>query len=442
VKKQWLLPLFGEDTLVKEVIILRDTGIPLFHYSATGTKKLDELVAAFLSAMGSIAEQVGEQRIRVVSFASNKFVWERNGDLFFVALVSQDDSTEIYRVFLRDLSDQFVSTYYSELKKEQADIRMFKTFTDTVEALLQKFDGIPGLARRYKTGLLPREDLKQLKLAMASVETGHDVLRSLAVTRDGFILASNLRAHELEALLDLLGSLTTQTGKGIMTVHTSLDPLTSFFITRTDNDIYSAFVVNAAKSNAELMKLVGPYLRMVSELDLRNMKKVQPVRLEETAGFYDFDVVLPVVQDGGVMSTSKRVLAGLPAELRTNAVKILGLLDEKITVMELHEKAGLSCEQTNEVLAHLISKGAAHIAKLFPVMEERNERFSAYLEVVGMPKKDFGVIDVVWRYCTGAYSIKEISDKTKIQTSRIFEVLHSLGEYVRWENERVMTHVR
>ena len=437
-----MLSFFEEGTLVKEVIILRDTGIPLFHYSVTGTKKLDELVAAFLSAMGSIAEQVSEQRITAISFASNKFVWEHKGDLFFVALVSQDDSTEIYRVFLRDLSDQFVSTYYSELKKERSDTRAFKPFVDTVEALLQKFDGIPGLARRYKTGLLPREDLKQLKLAMASVETSRDVLRSSALTHDGFILVSNLRAYELEALLDLLGSLTTATGRSLMTVHTSLDPLTSFFITRTDNDIYSAFVVNAARSNAELMKLTDPFLKTVSALDLKNMKKVLPTRMEETTGFYDYDVVLPLVHDGGALGTSKRLLTGLPAELHGNAVKILGLLDEKITVGELHVKTGLPPEHTDEVLAHLISKGAARIAKLYPIIEERDERFSAFLEVVGMPKKNFAVIDAVWRYCTGAYSIKEISDKTKIQTSRILEVLRSLGEYVRWENERVMSHVR
>lgn len=141
--------------MVKEVIILRETGIPLFHYSVSGAKKLDELVAAFLSAMGSLAEQVSEQQIRVVSFASNKFVWLRKGDLLFVALILQEDSAEIYRVILRDLADQFVSTFYTELKRETSDPRAFKGFTDTVEATLQRFDGIPGLARRYKIGSCP-----------------------------------------------------------------------------------------------------------------------------------------------------------------------------------------------------------------------------------------------------------------------------------------------
>jgi len=146
--------------LVKEIIIMRDSGIPLFHYSVSGEKKLDELVAGFLSAMGSMAEQVGEQQIKVMEFATNKFVWEKNGDLFFIALVSLDDSAEIYRAILHDLSEQFVSKYYAKLRHDIIIRREFLPFIDSVESTLQKFDGIPGLARRYKTALLPQTDFE------------------------------------------------------------------------------------------------------------------------------------------------------------------------------------------------------------------------------------------------------------------------------------------
>ncbi|MFW9921139.1 MAG: hypothetical protein ACFFED_16170, partial [Candidatus Thorarchaeota archaeon] len=104
--------------MVKEIIILRETGIPLYHYSVSGEKKLDELVAGFLSALGGFVEQVSEEQIKVMAFATNKFVWEKKGDLFFIALVLKEDSAEIYRAILQTLSDQFVSKYYTILRNE------------------------------------------------------------------------------------------------------------------------------------------------------------------------------------------------------------------------------------------------------------------------------------------------------------------------------------
>lgn len=431
--------------MVKEVIILRETGIPLFHYSVSGTKKLDELVAAFLSAMGSLAERVSEQQIKVVSFASNKFVWQHKGDLLFVALISQEDSAEIYRVFLHDLADQFVSVFYTELKRETSDPRVFKTFTDTVEATLQKFDGIPGLARRYKTGLLHADDLRRLKVVMAQAENSPGIFRGAAITRDGFVLGSNLRSYEMEALLDLLnglGSGPKSAEKSLTLVHTSLEPMTCFFVTRSENEVYCVFVVDAAKSNGELLKAVEPVLAVVAALELSKMKKVLPTYMDESSTFYDYDVVLPVIPVNKVLDSSRRTLAGLQDNLRANAVAVLNMVDQKNTIADIKEKTGFTPEETTEVLAHLVSKGVVRIAKLYPVMSEKDERFAAFLEIAGMNNKDYRVVDAVWRYCTGAYSLKEISDKTKVPAARILEVLKTLGNYVRYETERVMQHVR
>ncbi len=431
--------------LVKEVIILRETGIPLFHYSVSGAKKLDELVAAFLSAMGSLAEQVSEQQIRVVSFASNKFVWLRKGDLLFVALILQEDSAEIYRVILRDLADQFVSTFYTELKRETSDPRAFKGFTDTVEATLQRFDGIPGLARRYKIGLLPADDLRQLKVVMAQAENSPGVMRGAALTNDGFVLASNLRTYEMEALLDLLnglGSGPKAAEKSLTLVHTSLDPMTCFFVTRSDNEVYCIFVVDAARPNGELLRIVEPVLAAVMSLELTKMKKVLPTYLAESTAFYDYDVVVPLLPVTKVLDSPRRILAGLQDSLRASAIVVLNTVDQKNTIADIVEKTGFTTEVTTEVLAHLISKGIVRIAKLFPVMSERDQRFAAFLEIAGMNNKDYRVVDAVWRYCTGAYSLKEIADKTGIPAARILEVLKSLGNYVEYKTDRVMQHVR
>ncbi|MGD9397292.1 MAG: hypothetical protein PVJ05_12745, partial [Candidatus Thorarchaeota archaeon] len=213
--------------MVKEIIVLRETGILLFHYSVSGTRRLDELAAAFLSAVGSFAKEVSQDRITVMSFARNKLVWERKGDLYFIALVSEEDSGEIHRVILQDLAEQFVSMFYSDLRRDLPDSKKFRPFADIVELTLQKFDGIPGLARRYKTILLPAEELNTLKRVLSEVEVNRDILRGGMVTADGHVAVSNLRAYELEVVLDFLP---TVNKKVEMRDHSSIEKGTSFLL--------------------------------------------------------------------------------------------------------------------------------------------------------------------------------------------------------------------
>ncbi|RDE14408.1 MAG: hypothetical protein C4K47_04460 [Candidatus Thorarchaeota archaeon] len=395
--------------------------------------------------MGSLAERVSEQQIKVVSFASNKFVWQQKGDLLFIALVSQEDSVEIYRVLLRDLADQFVSTFYSELKSGTSQFTVFKRFADTVEATLQRFDGIPGLARRYKIGLLPADDLKRLRIVMAQAERRPGVMRGAVITRDGFVLASNLRSYEMEALLDLLDSLSSApklAERSLTLSHTSLDPLTRFFVTRAENNVYCIFIVSAEKPDSQLLKGVEPVLAAVASLDQTSLKRVLPTYLAESTGFYEYDLVIPLIPVAEALDSSSRFLGGIEDTLRANAVTVLNIVDQRNTITDIERKTGFTAEETTEVLAHLVSNGIVKIAKLYPVMAERDRRFAAFLEVAGMNNRDYRIVDAIWQYCTGAYSLKEVSDETEIPAARILEVLKSLGKYVRYETERVMQHVR
>ena len=58
--------------MVKEIAVLRDSGILLFNYSVSGTRKLNELAVAFLSAFGSFTQEVKQDNITVMSFDNNK----------------------------------------------------------------------------------------------------------------------------------------------------------------------------------------------------------------------------------------------------------------------------------------------------------------------------------------------------------------------------------
>ncbi len=430
--------------MVKEIIILRESGIPLFHYSVSGEKRLDEIVAGFLSAMGGFVEQISDQQIKVVAFAKSKFVWEKKGDLYFIALVSREDSAEIYRAILQNLSDSFVSKYYNVLRKEIISPKEFFPFTDTVELTLQKFDGIPGLARRYKTGLLPLAILRSLKVALAEVESKPEVKRGALLTNDGYILVSNFRAYEMEAMLDQMKStdFEKEVSQPRLVVHTSLEPVTSFYIHPLPRKRVAVFVVQASKENEYYSNLVQQFLTVAETSSFDEMKKIHPAKREESTGFYEYDVIQPNAPLTKIINDAKEVFSEMTAKTQENVITILKAIDGKRTIFDIEEKTNLGKESITEAIAGLITNGLVHITQLYPVMGDRDDRFAAYLEVIGIPKRDYDIVDIVWNYCTGGYSIREISEKTEIQATRVVDVLRALGNYVDWQNERRLEHDR
>lgn len=425
--------------MVKEIIVLRESGILLFHYSVGGTRRLDELTAAFLSAMGSFAQEVSQDRIKAMSFAKNKLVWERKGDLYFIALVSEEDSGEIHRVILQDLAEQFVSMFYSELRRELPNSKKFRPFADTVEATLQKFDGIPGLARRYKTILLPAKDINALKRALAEVEINRDILRGGMVTSDGYVAVSNLRAYELEAVLDLIS---TVNEKVEMKDHASLEKGTSFLMIQIPKKGIVAFVVKLGMSDKTYLDLVNPFTSLLQLTSFADARKFKPDKIEGPISFYDFDAVELAVSEEDTRRETKMSLSSFSESIQAGALRLVNSIGKTTTVIEAVEASGLIREQADEVLAQLIAKGVVHISKLFPVMEDRDERFVAYLEVIGIKKRDFDIVESIWKLCNGSLSIREISERSDIPAQRIIEVLRALGNYVQWLKERMLTHVR
>ncbi len=425
--------------MVKEIVVLRDSGILLFHYSVSGTRKLDELAAAFLSAVGSFAQEVSQDKITVMSFQKNKLVWERKGDLYFIALVSEDDSGEIHRVILQDLAEQFVSMYYSDLMRDIPDARRFRPFADTVESTLHKFDGIPGLARRYKTILLPADDLNRLKKSMAEVELNRDILRGAVITNDGYVATSNLRAYELEASLDYIPTL----GKDIeIKDHSSLDKAAALFMKKIDERCVCSFVITQGLSETTYLELLRPFISLVQLTSFENARKFEPDKMEGPISFYDYDGVEAIAPVEEIRKETQMLYASCSENLRSGALRMINSLGKRITVLEMHDSSGLQRDESDEMLANFIAKGFVRITKFFPIIQERDERFAAYLEVIGIKKRDYDIVNSIWKYCNGTLSIKEISDRTGVLAARILEVLSELGNNVTWSNERVLSHVR
>jgi hypothetical protein len=382
---------------------------------------------------------VSQDTITVMSFATNKLVWEKKGDLYFIAMVSDDDSGEIHRVILQDLAEQFVSIYYADLMKELPDSRKFKTFTDIVEATLHKFNGIPGLARRYRTILLPGDDINRLKKSMAEVEINRDILRGSLITYDGYLAVSNLRAYELEIVLDLIPTFTQELE---IQEQTSLERGTAFLLIKIGKVGVAAFVVNLGLSEKTYLELVNPFIAVALLTSFNDAKKFEPDKVEGPISFYEFDGIEPIVHIDDIQREVNIMLSSAPESTRSGALKLVDRLAKRTTVAEIHEAMNLPAQQADELIAQLIAKSMIRITKIFPILDKRDERFAAYLEVIGIKKKDYDVVNTIWKYCSGSYSIREISERTNIAAARIMEVLNALGNNVTWSNNRIISHVR
>ena len=208
-----------------------------------------------------------------------------------------------------------------------------------------------------------------------------------------------------------------------------------------DIGIASFIVMDGVEPNI-LEDALEPFIRAINATNFGEMKKVYPLTPEKHMGFYDYDVIVPTPSLNEVMDDFSRVSAGLPSSALTNILALVRAADGNRTVLEIQETANLSEVAITEAIANLVMWGAIHVAQLFPVIGVRDDRFAAYLEVIGIPKKEFDILDIVWKYCTGCLSIREISEKSRIQASRIVEILQKLGNYVTWQHERRLEHDR
>ncbi|MHA1771925.1 MAG: hypothetical protein ACTSYL_03675 [Candidatus Thorarchaeota archaeon] len=428
--------------MVKEILVLRDTGIPLFHYSFDGRRKVDEIVAAFLSAIGSFAQEASDQQLRVISFASNKFIWVQKGDIYFIAFVAAEDSAEIYYVILQEIAEQFIGQYYDLLRNLDMDgvgsaLHKFDEFADSIERILQRFEGIPGLARRHKMILLPTQTAGMLKKLLARVE-GDTIFRGAAVTHDGYVVVSNLRVYEIEAVLDMLPTILEQKWelkKPMVVGHSGLDSKTTFIVYKL-TECVCAFVGRVGVSGENYFERMSPLIQALEKLSLSSAQRLNLEAAGNFAAFHDLDVVKPIQDIADILENSRVHFSGLDESIRVNVLRTLEKINQEIMVGNLSDATGLNKSQLSEVLAILVARGIVRVNRVYPQLEHRDERFTAFLELIGMPKRDYEVLNQIWNYCDGTTSIMEIAQKTGIPTLRVMEVLKKIGNHVTWKTER------
>jgi hypothetical protein len=282
---------------VHEFMVLREGGAPIFHFSNTETRKLDELLSGFLSAITSFATEFGEKSIQSLSFEGSELLYEQFGtECLFIFLVETGSSEKVLRVVLRELSKRFVSRYQNELKMDIPVLDVFMDFESDVRGVFSYYEGI-------------------------------------------LIIMSSL----------------------------------------------SAFVIPEVKKE---------------NLDI-------------------------AIRTGGFLDEFHR-------DLGNSGNRVLSAIDGKTSIYDISRSLGLSETDISDVIEYLAIRGLLRVSKLCPLIQEKDARFDAYLDLIGLPSKDYQLLERAKSLCTGDRPLVDVSERLGVVPEQLFEVLEKLGDEVEW----------
>ena len=282
---------------VKEFMVLTAGGSPIFHYSVTDERKLDELLSGFLSAITSFASEFGEKSIQSLTFEGSELLYEQFGsDCLFIFLVETGSSENVLRAILRELSKRFLTRYKTELGMEIPVLDVFMDFENEVRGVFTYYEGV-------------------------------------------LLVTSSL----------------------------------------------SSFVI------PQVMR--------------ENLDKA--------------------IKSGGFLDEFHRDMGG-------SGNRILSAIDGKTSIYDMSRDLGVADEEISKVVEYLAIRGLLKISKLCPVIKENDARFDAYLDLIGLPNKDYQLLDRAKSLCNGTRPLVEVSERLGVVPERLYEVLEKLGDEVKW----------
>jgi hypothetical protein len=282
---------------VNEFMVLTAGGAPIFHYSRTHARKLDELLSGFLTAITSFATEFGERSIQSLTFEGSQLLYEQyEKDCFFIFLVETGSSEKVLRAVLRELSRKFMARYENELKMAIPILDVFMDFEHEVKGVFSYYE--------------------EILLVMSSL---------------------------------------------------------------------SAFAV--------------------PELKKKSMNIA--------------------IRSGSFLDEFHRDFGG-------SGNRALTAIDGKTSLYDMSRNLGIGPEEIWDVVEYLAIRGLLKISKLCPALKGNDARFEAYLDLVGLPSKDYQLLERAKNLCNGDKPLVEISEKLNVVPERLFEVLEKLGDAVEW----------
>ncbi|MCF2137953.1 MAG: hypothetical protein K9W43_12035 [Candidatus Thorarchaeota archaeon] len=282
---------------VHEFMVIASGGVPIFHYSFTGERRLNELLSGFLSAITSFASEFGERSVQSLSFKGSEILYEQaDKDTIFIMLVDAGAPIHILRAVLRDLSKKFLNNYSTELGGVLIVKELFDDFETEVHRAINYY----------------------------------------------------------EALLLVTGKL-------------------------------------------------GPFV----------VPEINP------------DALDLFLQSTDLLNEFHRTFAG--------GRSVIDMINGQLTIRDIGEKLGLEVDQLLRIIEFLAIWGVVRVYRLCPLVRKDDARFDTFLDIIGLPEKDYRLLRRARMLCNGSRSIEDISRRLDVLPDRLYSVLVKLGDQVVWE---------
>ena len=122
--------------MISKILIINSSGLLCYSRTFFGENTLeDELVSGFLSAISSIAEEIGGGEIRSLNFRNFNFIYTQDNEklCMFIIVTEIDDTEEEAREKLEILKNEFIKRHRDDLINWTCEMKKFEPFDEFVE---------------------------------------------------------------------------------------------------------------------------------------------------------------------------------------------------------------------------------------------------------------------------------------------------------------------
>jgi len=161
--------------------------------------------------------------------------------------------------------------------------------------------------------------------------------------------------------------------------------------------------------------------------------------LAEISGFSSFSVPEIKKADLDIATESEGFLDEFHRDFGTSGNRVLSVIDGKKTLYDMSRDLGITPVEIRDVVEYLAIRGFLGISSLCPLIKGNDARFEAYLDIVGLPSKDYQLLERAKNLCNGKRTLVEVSERLGVNPERLYDVLEKMGEEVEWRLVEVST---
>ncbi|NWF95743.1 MAG: hypothetical protein HXY34_06340 [Candidatus Thorarchaeota archaeon] len=133
-----------------------------------------------------------------------------------------------------------------------------------------------------------------------------------------------------------------------------------------------------------------------------------------------------------VASETRGLLDEFHRDFGSTGNRVLDAIDGTSTVSKISERLGLEIQEITEIVEYLAVWGVVRLSKLCPILKEKDARFDTFLDLIGLPQKDYQLLGRARPLCNGQRPVEEISEKLGVTAERLYAVLQQLGDGVKY----------